>query len=230
MAKKMSVSQLQRDKRTAFELALAVLRQPGLSRDMRRVQIPCDILVLIKISAGDEELKKQLSDKHFVSEDDVEAASKLYVQSIMTTAGANDWRMLCLPTGAILEDVKEHKKWLLKWLHPDRNRNTWQSALFLKVNAAFNRLQSTPIENLLSATSVTPVRQLRQKGLRPPGKFKSSGYKKVSFAKLIQQTSKPILAMALTLLMACFAFFSLASKHSVTNDLISKFAFTWPFN
>jgi hypothetical protein len=209
---KTSDSRLQPVERSAIESALTLMRQPSLSRSLQRHEIPSDVLALIKVSAGDDDLRLAFSEKHNVSEAEVLAASKLYLQTILSTARNDDKRMLCLPQGAVWEDYKEHKKWLLKWLHPDRNRDSWESALFLKVNEAFNRLQVASLDGAAPVLARPQTAERRKQGLRRSRKLPSPAYHKTGFSGLFQQTAKPILIVAGFTLIACLVFFSTLSK------------------
>ena len=57
---------------------------------------------------------------------------------------ASDCRLLGLHEQASYDDIRSNKRLLLKWLHPDRNHNSWETKLFHRVQAAVDRLENEP--------------------------------------------------------------------------------------
>lgn len=50
--------------------------------------------------------------------------------------------VLALPQNWSSQDVREHKRWMLKWLHPDRNPSAWEANLFHRVKEASDRIEN----------------------------------------------------------------------------------------
>jgi hypothetical protein len=121
--------------------ALSAYRQPSRLRLRRQRDLPQDTLLLIKICAGDPDTNATWTTYCGVDEAELRAAASFYLNHILSRAGGDKFRLLGLKPGASAEDVKIHKRWLLKWLHPDRNHSAWESALFRKVNEAARVLE-----------------------------------------------------------------------------------------
>jgi hypothetical protein len=126
----------------AIHRALDAYRKPVLARALRRADVPPGMLSLIKIAAGAED---EIAE--WVSQDIGEAAllkdaASFYLQQLLTQADGDSHRQLGLRPDATPQDVKDHKRWLLKWLHPDRNGNQWEHVLFHRVTSAAERLEA----------------------------------------------------------------------------------------
>jgi hypothetical protein len=127
----------------ALRLALDLQRQPNKLKSLGSRKLPAGMLTLIKIAAGDEPSTTAAVTFYNSSETEIQSAAKFMLQQTALQAGNDPWRILCLNVGASAGDIKDHKRWLLKWLHPDRNNSKWEAALFFKVKEAFDRLPTT---------------------------------------------------------------------------------------
>jgi hypothetical protein len=229
-AVKMSASLLQPADQSAIKAALALARHPSHVRRIPRNDIPADVITLIKIAAGDDDLLLRLSADHNVPERDLLAASKLYLHSILSSAKTNDRRMLCLPRNASADDIREHKKALLKWLHPDRNHDRWESALFAKVNEASIRLQKSPGLVESASPSVVISDKHRRKRRSEQRRHAMAGYQKAGWTAMMQHAARPVLFVGVMAL-AVYILTAVLSTYDVrAGKLFSNFAFTTAFD
>ncbi|MBG1233223.1 J domain-containing protein [Aestuariivirga litoralis] len=126
---------------TSIDLALAAYQQPARLRLLQSQAAGPDILMLIKIAAGDAEATTHWAAHYAIPEATLLEASVFYLRSMIAAAGSDPYKLLCLKPGATLEDVNIHKRWLLRWLHPDRNGSAWESGLFTRVATAARTLE-----------------------------------------------------------------------------------------
>lgn len=150
----------------AIEIALEAYKSPRAFRVSRRVPLPSGMLTLIKLAATTPEDVRTLVADETAEQLPVRDAAIFYLQQILSNA-QDDLRQLALNDDATLQDVKDHKRWLLKWLHPDRNPNSWESALFHRVNAASARLEASLREGVPELKSVARTHSRR----RTPGNW-----------------------------------------------------------
>ncbi len=129
------------DRVEAIEVALEAYRKPQAVRGVKRAPLPPGMLTLIKLAAASPEEAAQLVTEETARDFPVKEAAIFYLQQQLTGA-EDDYRQLALMPGAGLQEVKDHKRGLLKWLHPDRNRNSWESGLFQRVATAADRLEA----------------------------------------------------------------------------------------
>jgi hypothetical protein len=153
----------------ARDIAVDVFSQPLLARQIQRNPLPDGMLEVIQIAAGHIQSDK----KHLTQE-----AAVFFLQQVLVSRDNDNFRQLGLNPGASLELVREHRRWLLKWLHPDRNHNKWESTLFARVNSAAARLEN-PVAPVLTQRNYgerktrnhRPLKTLKVKRLVPRWKI-----------------------------------------------------------
>ncbi len=125
----------------ALRTAVNLYRQPSLARSLEKKGLPQGMAELLGVvSTADD--SSQLADELGSSPSELRAACILFLQTVVFYQGASDSRLLALPENFNSAQLRDHKRLLLKWLHPDRNHNSWESKLFLRVQSAASRLQS----------------------------------------------------------------------------------------
>lgn len=109
-------------RRPAIDLALDAAAKPGVISFLSAGPLPEGLKCLLRIVAEAE--WRDASTEHAYmrhSAETVRAASAAFLSEVLFARPADPYRVLGLPPGAPLGDVREHKRLLLKWLHPDRN-------------------------------------------------------------------------------------------------------------
>lgn len=119
--------------RPAIEIALDLKAMPTLAKVVRRRPLPPQVTPLIRVAAGSRELAQGYSAQYGFSEGYIREACIFFLLEAVLFTGADSHRSLGLEQNASPEEIKEHKRWLLMWLHPDRNHNRWETALFQRV-------------------------------------------------------------------------------------------------
>jgi hypothetical protein len=124
--------------RDAIALAIEAARMPSRHRQLTSGKLPPGMFDVIKAAAGDAATLKPWGEAYGLTDADVQEAAKHFLLLRLSAPEVHGLRLLGLEEGATDAAIKDHKRWLLKWLHPDRNPNKWEQALFLKVNAALD--------------------------------------------------------------------------------------------
>jgi hypothetical protein len=140
------------DRRAALDVALDMVQRPLLARQAQSQPLPPDVLQLIRIAAQSDEDIVWASRTRARSTTEIRDAAVMFLQQVLFHPRADSLRLMGLGPSATLEDLHEHRKWLLKWLHPDRNPDKWESQLFKRVLDA-----SREAQNLLKAEIRTGV-------------------------------------------------------------------------
>jgi hypothetical protein len=125
----------------AIEAVLALYRQPGLARQMEHAELPAGMIDVLRIAAGPLEDVQGLA--HYLGADAQELfdASLFFLQTSLFHPRASDARIMALGVDATATQLRDHKRLILKWLHPDRNRNNWENKLFNRALDAATRLE-----------------------------------------------------------------------------------------
>lgn len=137
--------------RRAIQLALQLAQKPWLARELRSEPLPDDILDLIKLVAGCRETCREMESVTARPPEVLRVAAAHYLYVALFFSGAPPERVLGLRRGASHETMLQHKRWLLKWLHPDRNTDAWETGHMRRVLTAWNELrddQSSEYERL----------------------------------------------------------------------------------
>jgi hypothetical protein len=162
----------------AIDAALNIYRRPNLVRTERRKALPENILSLIRIASGGDVAPEFLTTERAKSEAEAREASVFYIQQVLLSPKSDEFRQLGLTDQATSQQITEHKRYMLKWLHPDRNPNKWESALFQRVANAAEKLENNSMAvaissnqnrktNSYSSTRLKPLKKLRHKQARP---------------------------------------------------------------
>jgi DnaJ domain len=154
--------------RNALGVALDLFRRPIGVRDQQKQILPNDVITVIRIAAGDAVETSRFGGDHDKRVLEIQEACIFYVQQILFHPGADDYRILGLSPGATSKQIQEHKRMLLKWLHPDRNHNTWEQKHFNRVIAAAENLEAGAggISPAGTPETVTAQPKMRRKGRR----------------------------------------------------------------
>ena len=125
----------------ALEQALAYYRAPAMLSVARDRRLPDDVLDVLRIAAGDEALAAQGAGSSGEPQATVVDAAVFFVQQVLFAPGADSYRVLGVNADAPDARIKEHYRWLVRWLHPDRNLDDWDSVYAERVNRAWQDLR-----------------------------------------------------------------------------------------
>lgn len=128
--------------RRALDAALSLAHMPTLAVAMRLQPTPPDILVIIRIAAGCEDTSREAERVTGLPIKKIQEAATLYLQLILMAPESDDHRVLGVRPGASRSEMREHMRWLMLWLHPDRNRNEWESVFAERVTKAWRHVGS----------------------------------------------------------------------------------------
>lgn len=137
--------------------ALDLLDRPLLAGAMQEQPLPPDTLTVLKIVAGDEDAIASAAQTTAKSPRRIRQASVLYVQRILFAPGSNHYRVLGAARDAPQEELRERLSWLMRWLHPDRTGNEWESAFVTRVLAAWDAVKTPERRRRYDATLPTMI-------------------------------------------------------------------------
>jgi hypothetical protein len=173
--------------------AVEALRTPSRYRKVVTNDLPIGMLAVIKIAAGDEKLLAENAQIYRLPSEQVQEAAKHFLLRVLLDPESHGLRLLGLNEGASEGEIKDHKRWLLKWLHPDRNPSKWEQALFHRVNAIkieTKELSRLPAAQKKKSDQRNSRRHIRQRMWTPVDNRR----KDTSTRRLLFRLSKPLLA------------------------------------
>ena len=126
----------------ALHQAIDAFRAPALYLRLREHKLPEDMLLLLRIAAGDSqaiELGESMSSETASA---VKEAAVMFIQHLMFYPGSSSFRVLGVEPSASDAQIKEHYRWLVRWLHPDRNADEWDAVYAERVTLAWQDLRT----------------------------------------------------------------------------------------
>ena len=126
----------------ALDQALAFWRAPALLANARHRPLPDDVLDVVRIAAGDSNAAEQGAAATGTDPGELTEASAFYLQQLLFAPGTDSYRVLGVNPGTPDARIKEHYRWLVRWLHPDRNPDEWEALYADRVNRAWQDLRT----------------------------------------------------------------------------------------
>jgi hypothetical protein len=126
----------------ALRVALDLAAAPVLARLAARQSLPPGMLTVLRIAGGCAATMDEASAATREPPEKILAAAKLFLETVLFTPAADSYRLLGAERSATQAELRDHMRWLMKWLHPDHERSEWESSLALKVSAAWDDLKS----------------------------------------------------------------------------------------
>ena len=126
-----------------IELAIDLARMPALARTNVLPALPPNIIELMRIAAGSPEACEAAVAKTGEPTAVVIEAARFYLQHVLFRPEADCYRILGVEPNASRATARSHMRWLLQWLHPDRNHNGWVAVYAERVLKAWRELSSS---------------------------------------------------------------------------------------
>ena len=129
---------------TALKLAVDLLHVPSRVRPMRSAVLPDDVLTLLEIASGDAEATRRASELTGRAPEVVRNAAEFFVEQILLAPGSDSYRVLGGNAQTSSGDLRRNMALLLKWLHPDMERNSDDRSVFAgRVTLAWEDLKTS---------------------------------------------------------------------------------------
>ena len=126
-----------------IEYALDFARMPALARGMVAPALPPNIVELMRIAAGLPEACEAAVANSGEPATVVIEAARFYLQQALFRPEADSYRVLGIDPGASRATARNHMRWLLEWLHPDRNNNSWDAVYAERVLKAWREVSAS---------------------------------------------------------------------------------------
>lgn len=126
----------------ALHFALDLAHTPTLGRLVQREPLPDGVLDVIRIAAGCPETTAQAARATGLEPEALQPAAAVWLQTALFAPQADHYRVLGVARTASADEIRSHMRWLMKWLHPDRQNDAWQSRPAERVLAAWDELKT----------------------------------------------------------------------------------------
>src|SRR5262245_43113871 len=146
-----------------IELALDLTRMPALARTSGLPALPPNIIELMRIAAASPEACELAVATTGESTSVVIEAARFYLQHVLFRPDADCYRILGIEPTTSRATARSHMRWLLQWLHPDRNNNSWDAVYAERVLKAWREVSGSDMlaakSNYSRARSLPKVRK-----------------------------------------------------------------------
>jgi hypothetical protein len=146
----------------ALKIAFDLIHFPSQVRVIRDAPLPDDLLVLLRIAAGDEETTRQEAQLSRRSCEEVREASGFFIEQILLYPDADSYRVLGAKPEATNGELRQNMALLLRWLHPDLDRQGERLVFAGRVTRAWNDLKTAERR---AAYDQLKIRSLAEKSL-----------------------------------------------------------------
>ena len=153
---------------SGIECALALYRAPHLAADVRAQALPEGMIWVIRTAASDSQTLETLVQHYTEPAEDLVEACGFYVQQSMFAPEADAYRVLGVTQGEDAAVIREHHRWLIRWLHPDRIGEDWLGVFADRVNRAWHQLRNPERRQQYDADRAAGVPE--QPGFVPPAR------------------------------------------------------------
>jgi len=140
-----------------IQLALDLARMPALARSSAAPPLPANIIELMRIAAAAPEACQAAVTQTGEPSGVVIEAARFYLQQVLFGPGGDCYRILGIEPTASRETARSHMRWLLEWLHPDRNNNSWDAVYAERVLKAWREVSAA---NGSAATLNLPITRM----------------------------------------------------------------------
>lgn len=128
--------------RMALKTAIDLLHSPSRVRLTRAEPLPDNMLTLLRVVAGDEEMEAAAALAVDRSKDVVRRAATFFIEQILFAPDADSYRVLGANPQAGAHELRRNVALLLRWLHPDLDPDDDRSVFVGRVTAAWNDVKT----------------------------------------------------------------------------------------
>jgi hypothetical protein len=126
----------------ALKIAIDLMHVPSGVRLVRSAPLPDGVLMLLRIAAGDEEATSEATDWAGRSRETVREAAAFFIEQILLCPDADSYRVLGASPEATSAELRRNMALLLRWLHPDLDRQGERSVFAGRVTLAWDDLKT----------------------------------------------------------------------------------------
>jgi len=118
------------------------MQLPAQMRRLRWKPLPEDVVILLKIASGDDDLTRRAAAKVGRTTTVVREAAEFFIVQILFAPDADSYRILGAKPDASAGELRRNVALLLRWLHPDVDPKGECSMFATRVTRAWNDLKT----------------------------------------------------------------------------------------
>jgi len=126
----------------AVHVAIDLVHVPSRVRRQKSLPLPAGMMVLLRIAAGDESALSEAANAVDRSPALLRNAAAFFIEQILLCPDADSYRVLGAYPDATASELRRNMALLLKWLHPDANRQSDRSIFAGRVTQAWENVKT----------------------------------------------------------------------------------------
>ena len=128
--------------RSAVQLAFDLFDFPSQVRVVRKDPVPIDLVLLLRIAAGDEDIIRDAVRSSGRPQRVVQEAAGFFIEQALLFPEADSYRVLGASPSAANIELRRNMALLLRWLHPDIDQKGERSVFAARVTKAWSDLKT----------------------------------------------------------------------------------------
>ncbi len=164
-------------RQTALRQAIELVHVPTLAHRLRGEPLAPGVDLLLAIAAGDRQAEAEAQALVERDVDTIRQASAFYIQQVLFAPGTDAYRILGATPRADRAELRRNFTHLMRWLHPDIERDGGQAVFFGRVKAAWDILGTPERRRRYDAEREAGGRRSLE-GLAPSRSAKSGRFSK----------------------------------------------------
>jgi len=129
--------------RPALKHAFDLFDFPSQARVARKAPLPPDLVLLLRIAAGDDETLREAVRVSGRPPRVVRDAAGFFIEQVLLFPEADSYRVLGASPTAANSELRRNMALLLRWLHPDIDQKGERSVFAARVTKAWSDLKTT---------------------------------------------------------------------------------------
>jgi hypothetical protein len=126
----------------ALKVAIDLVHMPSRARSLKSRPLPDGVVLLLRIAAGDEAATTDAVRLVGRSRETIAQAAAFFIEQILLVPGADSYRVLGADETATPAELRRNMALLLRWLHPDLDRQGERSIYAGRVTRAWEDLKT----------------------------------------------------------------------------------------
>ncbi len=158
----------------ALRVALDLLHLPTQIRHAREAPLPDGITELLRIATGDRQAIRNAAQATKRPQEDITQAAAFFIEQILLAHDADSYRTLGVNPDADSSELRRNMTLIMKYLHPDLDKNAERAIFITRVTKAWNDLKTPRKRAEYDRRLQTQTRPTRKNSTKAPLPRKNS--------------------------------------------------------
>jgi len=130
------------ERRDGMRIAIDLVLVPSRVRAMKAEPLPENVPYLLRIAVGDGKAAQEAAELTEKPLETIRAAAAFFIEQILLDPGCDSYRILGARPSATSAELRRNMALLVRWLHPDLDRNADRSIFAGRVTGAWDNLKT----------------------------------------------------------------------------------------